>query len=156
MLYQAQLFLAMLVNNSALITAALKAESAYVLSSVLPQINGWINLQLEMYVTKPCTVKLLPVTIHTIDDYKKTLLESNQYSYSYRLAYGTLLGFSERQTMASLLFETQALKLQDLMQYPLQSSYTTTNGGEKGTVGEGAPEKDVTELSPEGERSRNR
>ena len=42
------------------------------------------------------------------------------------------------------------------MKYPLQSSYTTSNDGEVGTVGEGAPEKDVTELSPEGERSRNK
>lgn len=145
-----------LVNNSALINAALKSESAYVLRSVLPQMNGWINLQLQLNVSNPCNVSLIPVTIYTIEDYRKSLLESNQYSYSYRLAYGTLLGFSERQTMASLLFETQALKLQELMQYPLQSSYTTSSGITKGTVGEGAPEKDVTELSPEGERSRNR
>lgn len=145
-----------LVNNSALITAALKAESAYVLGSVLPQMNGWINLQLQMNVSKPCHISLIPVTIYTLEDYKKSLLESNQYSYSYRLAYGTLLGFSERQTMASLIFETQALKLPELMKYPLQSSYTTTNGDEKGVVGEGAPEKDPEELSPSGERSRNK
>ena len=66
------------------------------------------------------------------------------------------MDISERETMASLMFETQALGLQDLMKYPLQSSYTTSNDGEIGTVGEGAPKKDVTELSPEGERSRNK
>ena len=145
-----------LVNNSALINAALKAESAYVLNSVLPQIETWLNLQLYLHVSKPCTVKLLPVTIFTKEDYRKTFLEANQYSFSYRMALGTLMDVPERQTMASLLFETQALKLQDLMQYPLQSSYTTSNDGETGTVGEGAPQKDVTELTPEGERSRNR
>lgn len=145
-----------LVNNSALIKAALKSESAYVLNSVLPQIETWTNLQLYLNVSKPCRVNLLPVTIHTKEDYAKSLLEANQYSFSYRLAYGTLLDISERETMASLLFETQALKLQELMQYPLQSSYTTSNDGEQGTVGEGAPEKDVTELTPEGERSRNK
>lgn len=145
-----------LVNNSALINAALKAESAYVLNSVLPQIETWVNLQLYLNVSKPCTVKQLPVTIFTKDDYRKTFLEGNQYSYSYRMALGTLMDVPEKQTMASLIFETQVLKLQELMQYPLQSSYTTSNDGEKGTVGEGAPEKDVTELSPEGERSRNR
>jgi hypothetical protein len=63
------------------------------------------------------------------------------------------MGISERETMANLLFETQALKLQDLMKYPLQSSYTTSNDGS--TEG-GAPQKDVTELSPEGERARNK
>ena len=145
-----------LVNNSALINAALKSESAYVLSSVLPQINAWTNLQLALNVSNYCPIHLMPVTIFTKEDYRKSLLEANQYSYSYRLAYGTLLGFSERETMASLLFETQALGLQNLMQYPLQSSYTTSNDGEKGIVGEGAPEKSPEELSPEGERSRNR
>lgn len=145
-----------LVNNSALINAALKSESAYVLSSVLPQINAWTNLQLALSVSNYCPIHLMPVTIFTKEDYRKSLLEANQYSFSFRLAYGTLLGFSERETMASLLFETQALGLQNLMQYPLQSSYTTSNDGEKGTVGEGAPEKSPEELSPEGERSRNR
>ena len=145
-----------LVNNSALIKAALKSESAYVLNSILPQIETWTNLQLYLNVSKPCKVNLLPITIHTKEDYQKSLLEANQYSFSYRLAYGTLMDISERETMASLMFETQALKLQELMQYPLQSSYTTSNDGEVGTVGEGAPEKDVTELSPEGERSRNK
>lgn len=142
-----------LVNNSALIKAALKSESAYVLNSILPQIETWTNLQLYLNVSKPCKVNLLPVTIHTKEDYAKALLEANQYSFSYRLAYGTLMGISERETMASLLFETQALKLQDFMKYPLQSSYTTSNNV---SIEGGAPQKDVTELSPEGERSRNK
>lgn len=145
-----------LVNNSALIKAALKSESAYVLNSILPQIETWTNLQLYLNISQPCTVNLLPVTIHTKEDYQKSLLEANQYSFSYRLAYGTLMNISERETMAQLMFETQALQLQDLMKYPLQSSYTTSNDGEKGTVGEGAPEKAPEDLSPSGERSRNK
>ena len=142
-----------LVNNSALIKAALKSESAYVLNSVLPQITAWTNLQLLLHVSNPCDVDLLPVTIFTVDDYAERLLEANQYSYSYRLAYGTLLGFTEKQTMAELMFETQILGLQDLMKYPLQSSYTTSS--ESGEVGQGAPEKNPEDLSPSGEKSRN-
>lgn len=143
-----------LVNNSALIKAALKSESAYVLNSVLPQITAWTNLQLLLHVSNPCEVDLMPVTIYTVDDYAEKLLEANQYSYSYRLAYGTLMGFTEKQTMAQLMFETSVLGLQDIMKYPLQSSYTQT--GVDGEVGQGAPEKPVEELSPEGERSRNK
>ena len=97
-----------------------------------------------------------PVTIFTKKDFRESLHEANTYGYSYRLAYGTLFGFTERQTMASLKFETELLGLQDIMKYPLQSSYTTSNNGEKGEVGEGRPEKDVTELSPSGDRSRNK
>jgi len=140
------------INNTELIKNALRAESAYALNGVLPQITSWLNLQLELNVSNYCPTILLPVTIYTKEDYRKTLIEAMQYGYSYRLAYGTLLGASERQTMGSLLLETQVLKLQDLMQFPLQSSYTTSNDG-NGEVG--APEKDAGELSPSGERSRN-
>ena len=104
-------------------------------------------------MSNPCDVDLLPVTIFTVDDYAEKVLGANQYSYSWRLAYGTLLGYSEKQTMSQLIFETQVLKLQDIMKYPLQSSYTTSNEGE---VGQGAPEKDPEDLSPSGEKSRNR
>lgn len=140
------------INNTELIKNALKAESAYALNGVLPQMTSWVNLQLALNVSNFCPTILLPVTIYTKEDYRKSLIEAMQYAYSYRLAYGTLLGFSERQTMGNLLFETQVLKLQDLMQFPLQSSYTTSNDG-TGEVG--APEKDAGELSPSGERSRN-
>lgn len=142
-----------LVNNSALIKAALKEESAYVLNSVLPQIETWINLQLYLNVNKPCTVKQIPATIFTKDDYIENFLKANQYSYSYRMALGTLMDVPERQTMAQLMFETQALNLQDMMRFPLQSSYTTSNDGS----GEpGAPQKKEEDLSPKGEKSRNR
>lgn len=142
------------INNTELIKNALKAESAYALQGVLPQVEAWTNLQLMLNVSDACRVSYLPVTIYTKEDYRKTLLESMQYGFSYRLAYGTLLNFTERQTMASLAFETSILNLQDLMKYPLQSSYT--NSGESESNGEpGAPEKDVGELSPSGERSRN-
>lgn len=144
------------VNNTELIKSALKAESSYILTGVLSQLEAWTETQLSLNVSNPCKVKYIPVTIFTKEDYRKSLMEANQYSYQFRLAYGTLMGYSERETMASLMFESQVMKLQDLMQYPLQSSYTTSNDGTKGEVGQGAPEKDAGDLSPSGERSRNK
>ena len=142
------------INNTELIKNALRAESAYALHGVLGQIEAWTNLQLSLELSNYCHISYLPVTIYTKEDYRKTLLESLQHGYQYRLAYGTLLGISERQTMASIYFEQEALKLPELMQCPLQSSYTTSNTGK--TSGEvGRPEKDAGELSPSGERSRN-
>lgn len=143
------------INNTELIKNALKAESAWALSGVLEQVEAWTNLQLFLTVNNYCKVKYMPVTIYTKEDYRKNLHEANSYGYSYRLAYGTLLGFSERQTMASLKFEIDVLGLQNTMKYPLQSSYTTS-GNEVGQVGEGRPEKDAGDLSPSGERSRNK
>jgi hypothetical protein len=80
---------------------------------------------------------------------KKSLLESNQYGFSNRIAFNTLLGISEKETLAELQLETEILKLQDKMIYPLSSSFTTS-GNEAGR-----PEIDDSELSGSGERSRN-
>lgn len=143
------------INNTELIKNALKAESAYVLQGVIGQVEAWTNLQLALNISNYCSVSYMPVTIYTKEDYRKTLLEANQYGYSYRLAYGTLLGFTERQTMAALKFENETLGLQNLMVYPLVSSYTSSGETEKGQVGEGRPESDSGDLSPSGERSRN-
>lgn len=140
------------VNNTALINAALKAESAYVLSTVLPQINAWINLQLYLNVSNYCKTECLPVTIYTKEDYRKAMLEAMEYSYSYRLAYGTLLDMSERDTMAMLQFEINVLGMQNLMMHPLASSHTQSGAGD-GEVGR--PQTPDEELSPSGERSRN-
>jgi hypothetical protein len=100
-------------------------------------------------------VSYFPVSIYTKEDYRKTLLEANQYSFSMRLAYSTLLGITERQTLSALHFEQDVLGLHNLMKYPLQSSYTMT-GEETGEVGQGAPEKNPEELTPSGDRSRNK
>lgn len=140
------------VNNTELIKSALKAESAYVLTGVLGQLEAWTNLQLSLNLSDHCHVQYSPVTIFTKEDYRKTLLESNQYGYMYRLEYGTLMGYTERQTMAELMFESEMLGLQNLMVYPLVSSYTQSgNENDEG----GRPLTPDDELSPSGERSRN-
>ena len=143
------------INNTALINAALRNETAYALSSILPQIESFTNRMLKLNVSKPCHVSYFPVSIYTKEDYRKTLHEAKQYSFSMRLAYATLLGFSEKQTLAALHFEQDVLGLHEIMKYPLQSSYTMTGEEEKGEVGQGAPEKDPTTLTPSGDRSRN-
>lgn len=144
------------VNNTALINAALKSESHYVINPVLPQIETWVNLQTSLIVSDHCHMSLMPVTIYTKEEYRKNLLESMQYGFMYRLQYGTLLGFTERQTMAELKFESEILGLQNKMIYPLSSSFTSSGNGEIGQVGEGRPLTDDTQLSPSGERSRNK
>lgn len=143
------------INNTALINAALKNETAYALSTILPQIESFTNRMLTFNVKNPCHVRYFPVSIYTKEDYRKNMLEMCQYSYAMRLALGTFMGFTERETISSLHFEQDVLGLQDIMRYPLQSSYTMTGETEKGEVGQGAPTKDPDQLSPSGDRSRN-
>ena len=110
-------------------------------------------------VSNPCKVDYFEVTVLTKDEFREKLLTANQYSYSYRLSLGTLYGFSEKETLASIYMETELLKLQDKMIFPLQSSFTSTGTTEEGytpETGQGRPTVPDEKLSPVGDRSRNR
>lgn len=149
------------ITSTAAFNAWLKAETEFAISTLLPQIDGITNRYLSYELgNKACAVKHLEVSVYTQKDLAEQLLQANQYSYSYRLMYGTLLGVSEKETLAMLYFENEVLKLPQVMKYPLASSFTSNTGetedGYTNETGQGRPSVDDSELSPEGERSRNR
>lgn len=128
-------------------------ETSFALDPLLPQIEGLTNRVLAYEVSNPAKVTYFKVSPYTKQDLADRLLSSCQYSFADRLAYQTLLGFSEKETLASLYMENELLGLQNLMIYPLQSSYTTA-GGESSEGGR--PETPDEELTDSGERTRNR
>jgi hypothetical protein len=143
------------ITSTAAFNAWLRAETEFAISPLIPQIDGFCNLQLGLIAKKPCKVRHFECSVYTQDSLAESLLTSCQYSYSNRLAYGTLIGVSEKETLAQIYLETEVLKLQDKMKYPLSSSFTTSNDGYTSEIGQGAPTKDDDELTPEGDASRN-
>jgi hypothetical protein len=139
------------INSTAAFNAWLKSESEFAISALMPQITGFTNRHLSYDVSNPCKVDFFELTVLTKDDFKETLLNSMEYSYSYRLAYGTLCGFSEKETLATMYFEQDVLKLPELMIHPLTSSHTQSGSSED----VGRPQVPDDELSGSGERSRN-
>lgn len=148
------------ITSTAAFNAWLRSESEFAISSLMPQITGFVNRMLSYELSNPCKVDFFELTVLTRDEFREKLLTANQYSYSYRLSLGTLYGFSEKETLASIYMETELLKLQDRMIYPLASSFTSTGSQEEGytpETGQGRPTIDNPgELTPEGDRSRNR
>ena len=149
------------ITSTAAFNAWLKSETEFAISPLLPQIEGFTNLQLSFMSKKAAKVMYFPISVYTKEDYAKQMLESAQYGYTNRIAYGTLIGVSEKEQLASIFLETEVLKLQDKMIYPLTSSFTSsgnnlTEDGYTPETGQGRPKKDDGDLTPEGERSRNR
>lgn len=136
------------ITSSAGFKAWLKYETEYAMSTLIGQINGFTNRMLSFKLSNAAKVEHFEVSVYTKDDLRKTLLESCQYGYSNRLAYNTLLGFSEQETMAQNYFEEDVLKLHEKMIYPLSSSFTQPS--------EGAPVKDDDDISDEGDKSRDK
>ena len=140
------------INSTAAFNAWLKEETEFALSTLMPQINGLTNRILSYELNNPCKVDHFEVSIYTKEEFRKAMLESCQYSFANRLAYNTLLGISEKETLTQLYLENEVLKLQDSMVYPLSSSFTNT--GDPQDVGR--PSLDDTEpISDSGDRSRN-
>ena len=152
----------MLLNTSKITTqagfeAALKMETEFALSSMLPQIDGFVNLILKHRLgDKAAVVTHFEESVYTKAKLAESLLKSAQYSFSVRLAYNTCLGISEKATLTMEYLENNVLKLPELMNHPLSSSFTQSgdDNGYTSEVGQGAPHKDSGDLSESGSKSR--
>jgi hypothetical protein len=143
------------ITSSAAFKAWLQEETDFAISSLIGQVDGFANRMLSYDVSTPCKVKHFEISEYTKEDFRKAFLESQQYSFMSRLALGTLYGMSEKATLASIHFEQEILGLQNLMTYPLQSSYTQTTANDPSSEDGGRPKKDEGDLSESGDRSRN-
>lgn len=137
------------INSSAAFNAWLKSETEYAMSTLIGQVNGFANRMLSFKLNNHAKVEHFEVSIYTREELRKSMLESCQYGYNNKIAYNTLLGFSERETMAQIYFEENVLKLHEKMIYPLSSSFVQSGNN-------GAPTKDDGEISDEGDKSRDK
>lgn len=143
------------ISTTAAFNAAMKANTEFAISTLLPQTQSWTNRFLSYQLSSAAKVKFFEISIYTRDDFRKNMLESAQYGFQ-KLAYNTLNGISELDTLALNFLEQECLGITDKL-VPLKSSYTSSSNDQvSGEVGQGAPTKDDGELTDEGDKSRNR
>ena len=135
------------INNTYAFRMATIVNSEYAISSLLPQIQSWVNQRLMLTVSDPCKVKFFPVTVYTKEQYKEELLTSGSNGLPVKLAYNTLNGFSEKDTLALNFLEESVLGLGSKL-VPWSTSYT-----QSGEVGR--PETPDSELTDSGDRTRD-
>jgi len=135
------------INNTFAFRMASIANSEYAISSLLPQIQSWVNHRLQLTVSDPCKVKFFPVTVYTKEQFKEELMTSGSNGLPVKLAYNTLNGFSEKDTMALNFLEEQVLHLGETL-VPWSTSYTQSDNV-------GRPETPDSELTDSGDRTRD-
>lgn len=119
------------------------------------QIESWMDLQLKLrghiYKSYQFVYRILPTTIFDINDYIDTQLKLAQASVPNKGTLAAANGINTAKMIGNTLMENTVLF--DIFDSwnPLKSSYT-----QSGTEGEksGRPELDDTELSPQGEQTR--
>lgn len=143
-------------TGSTIYEAKIIEEMEYAHSTLLPQVNKWIDQYFNHIIgTHHATIKYIDgVCPYTRKTKRKELLESAQNGLGNALDIAVLDGSSHKATLSRLRLN-QALGINSLL-IPLSNSYTQT-GNIKDTdpINGGAPKKsDTTELTDEGSRSR--
>lgn len=150
----AQILQSSSISGTTAFNAALKSDSQFAISMLLPQTEKCINRILSLYVDNPSKVKFIKVSTYTKDAYKDSVLKDNTYGLAPKLLVNTLNGFSEKDTLALNFLETECLNLNFT---PVLSSHTTSNDGDGN---DGAPKKStsggVDSITDSGEDSQDK
>lgn len=108
------------------------------------------NIQYSYLLSNPARVKYLETSPWMKNEKKKELLESANSGIPVKMAVASLDGFSPLEVLRMQFLENDVLSLHENW-IPLQSAYTTASG-----MDDTKPEKDVTELTDEGDASREK
>ena len=137
------------LSNSEGVRSANRVDTAFAISSLLGQIQGWVNRILSYHVSNPAKVKFFNVSIHTKDVLKESMQKDMQYGFPNVIALNRLNGFSEMDTLALNYLETDVLNLKDKFK-PLTSANTVSSKES------GGQEKSDLEITQDGEDSREK
>lgn len=118
------------------------------ISVYIRRIEAWLNYFIQMNIAEGFYLEIFDQTQYNKDDFIGQMKEGATLGTS-KMDYLCALGNSPYIAYNKLRFEALALNPAQFMQ-PLQTSYTQSGNSEGG-----APEKDETELSPEGQASRD-
>ena len=133
---------------------AMKLDTELAISSLLGQVQSWVNRYTTYYVSNPCKIIFFPVSAYTKEDFRKEMLENATYGLPTKLILNTMSGISEYQSLALNYLEETVLGLSNRFSSPLVSTHTLS--GESGEVGQGRPQSDDGDLTQDGEESRDK
>lgn len=153
----AQILNAASISGAEAFRAALKSDTEYSISVLLPQIQAWTNRFLSYQVSTPCKVRFFEVSSYTKEEFSDKILQSCQFGLPNKLLYNNLVGVSELDTLAMNYLEEDCLDIVSKFR-PLQSSYTQSGTPTEGTDPQtgGRPEGEVTDSSDADKDKRDR
>ena len=130
------------ITNSTAYNYAVKADTLWVTSPLLPQFEGWLNRILPYVVSNPSRVKFIQTGRLTTEDTRKELLEDSQYGLPAKLAVMALDGVDPLSTLSLNHLEEDILGLANKFDKPLSSSFTSSSTGRPADENSGTSEND--------------
>lgn len=134
-------------TNSIGLKHSIQNDESFALKYV-DRLESWMNAYIKLNYSQDFVFKFHPVTYFSQDEYVNQMKDAASLGVPVAMDYATALGSTPYEVMCATYMEN-ALGIKDGLWKPLQTSYTQT--GES----EGAPEKKIDDLSPEGVATRD-
>lgn len=138
------------ISGTTAFNAAVKSDTEFAISMLLPQTQSVINRILSNYIDNPSKVKFFEVSVYTKSEFKDSVLKDNEYGLAPKLLVNSLNGFSEKETLALNFLEQDILHLQFT---PVSSTHTQSGSSSEESGGQ---TKSDTEITDDGEASRDK
>lgn len=130
-------------TNSVGLKHSIQNDESFALKYV-SRLEHWMNSYIKLNYSQDFIFKFHPITYFSQEDYVKRIKDAATTGLPVAMDYATSLGSTPYEVMCSTYMEN-ALGIKDGLWKPLTTSYTQSGDGSQG-----APEKDIDELSPEG------
>lgn len=137
------------ISGTTAFNAAIKSDTKFAISMLLPQTQCIVNRILSLYVDNACSVKFFDVSIYTKQEFMDNILKGNEYGLTSKLLYNSVNGFSEKETIAINHLENDILKINFT---PVESTHTQSGNSDSA----GRPTSSDTTISDDGEATRDK
>ena len=139
------------LTGASAVRAAQILDGLYAQNPLLWQIQARVNRWLDFILPdNGMRVKYIAVTPYNKNEKITELKDAASLGLPVKMQYAALLGMSPMEIYSMSHLENNVLKLQESWMYPLQSSYTQSGDNESG-----GQEKSVTDLTDEGDKTRD-
>ena len=141
------------ITGSTGLQYAMIANTEFAISSLLPQIESFVQRFVSYQIKNPGKIKFFPVSVYTKKDFQESLLKSAEYGLPTKLIYNACNGFSAKDTISLNFLEEQCLNLGTLF-VPLQSTHTQSGNatGDEETGGRPKNETPTDESEASAEK----
>lgn len=147
-----QIFSSSRLSGASSVRMSMLTDALFATKGIMQQVEAFVNERIQMeYPNSAAYIKFIDVVTYTREERINQVEKAASLGLPVKQEYMTLLGYDPLETIASDWLETKLGMSTERFVHPLVSSHTQSGKAEEG----GAPEKDNTELSPEGEETRD-
>jgi hypothetical protein len=147
-----QIFSASRLSGASSVKMSMLTDALFATKGIMQQVEAFVNERIQMeYPNSAAYIKFIDVVTYTREERINQVEKAASLGLPVKQEYMTLLGYDPLETMASDWLETKLGMSTEKFIHPLVSSHTQSGSSDTG----GAPKKDDTNLSPEGEETRD-